>query len=71
MPARSGFTVAQELKHSGSAWLKSIPIIFVTGIQDEKYEKMATGLGARFYLRKPVSHQAVLDAVKTILEDNP
>ena len=71
MPAGWGFTVAQKLKHSGSAWLKSIPIIFITGSQDERHEKMAMRLGARYYFRKPISHEALLDAVKSILEGKP
>jgi len=39
MPGGWGFSVAQKLKHSNSARLKSIPLIFITGSQDERHEK--------------------------------
>jgi two-component system alkaline phosphatase synthesis response regulator PhoP len=71
MPAGGGFIVAQKLKHSANAWLKSIPIIFVTGSPDERHEKMAIRLGARFYFRKPTSHEEFLDAVRSLLESKP
>ena len=63
MPGMSGLDLQEELKRRGQA----IPIIFITGQEDEDTRKRALQQGAVKFLYKPFSDTALLDAVNTAL----
>ncbi|MCL2808584.1 MAG: response regulator [Treponema sp.] len=51
MPDMSGFEVITELKKSDKT--KSIPVIFITGLNKESNESEGLSLGAVDYIHKP------------------
>jgi len=57
MPDMNGFSVLAELKKVDST--KSIPIIFMTGLDDENKENEGLALGAVDYILKPFSAETV------------
>jgi FixJ family two-component response regulator len=59
MPRVSGHQVQERLKEKGI----DLPVIAVSARDDEETRHRAHELGARFFLRKPVDDQALLDAV--------
>jgi FixJ family two-component response regulator len=59
MPRVSGHQVQERLKDKGI----DLPVIAVSARDDEETRHRAHELGARFFLRKPVDDQALLDAV--------
>ncbi len=59
MPRLSGHQVQERLKEKGI----DLPVIAVSARDDEETRHRAHELGARFFLRKPVDDQALLDAV--------
>ena len=59
MPRVGGHQVQERLKEKGIA----LPVIAVSARDDEETRHRAHELGARFFLRKPVDDQALLDAV--------
>jgi FixJ family two-component response regulator len=64
MPGMSGPELYQELKHRG----EEIPVIFITGQKDERIRTGAFEQGARGFLLKPFSDEALLAAIKAALE---
>ena len=46
----------------------SIPLIFITGVQDEYLMRRGMELGAREYLVKPFSTEELKDAVRRVLQ---
>lgn len=63
MPDMTGIELQQELKRLG----QSIPIIFITGQQDEDVRNQALKEGAMDFLHKPFSDTALLEALNAIL----
>jgi DNA-binding response OmpR family regulator len=61
MPGGTGFLVLRRLARS--ARTSSIPVIVITGSEDEEAER-AVGMGADAYLRKPVEPDAVIEMVE-------
>jgi FixJ family two-component response regulator len=59
MPRMDGLQVQARLTEKGI----TLPVIAVSARDDEETRHMARELGARFFLRKPVDDQALLDAV--------
>ena len=51
MPKMNGFEVLAELKKSDKT--KNIPVIFITGIDNDSDEDIGLSLGAVDYIRKP------------------
>ena len=61
-PHMSGLQLQRRLKESGI----DVPVIAVSATDDEEARWTARMLGARFFLRKPVDGQALLDAIRWI-----
>lgn len=60
MPAGNGFVVAERLKRLDS----STPFIFMTASNREESRTKALSMGAKGYLEKPFSAQALLTAIE-------
>jgi two-component system response regulator FixJ len=45
-----------------------IPIIFITDLRDAKTQEQAVRAGAISFLNKPVSEQALIDALNSVLD---
>ena len=68
MPRLTGLQLQEELKKRKI----NLPIIAVSARDDADTCSRARQLGARFFLRKPVDDQALLDAIRWVLEgDRP
>ena len=65
MPRLTGLQLQDELKKRKI----SLPIIAVLANDDADTSNQARQLGARFFLRKPVDDQALLDAIHWVLSD--
>jgi two-component system response regulator FixJ len=65
MPGQTGLQLQAELKKRKI----NLPIIAVSARDDTDTSSRARQLGARFFLRKPVDDQALLDAIQWVLED--
>jgi len=66
MPGLTGLQLQAELKKRKL----NLPIIAVSARDDADTSSRARQLGARFFLRKPVDDQALLDAIHWVLEDD-
>jgi two-component system response regulator FixJ len=64
MPRLTGLQLQEELKKRKI----NLPIIAVSAHDDADTCRQARRLGARFFLRKPVDDQALLDAIRWVLE---
>src|SRR5262245_5716267 len=62
LPAEDGMTIARELRARSS-----IPIIMLTGMQDDVDRIMGLELGADDYLTKPFNPRELLARIRTIL----
>lgn len=65
MPGMTGYEVCERLKQNSQ--FKSIPIIFITALNDPEDEAKGLTLGAVDYISKPVSPAVVKARVKTHL----
>ena len=63
MPRLSGLQLQMELKRRGA----DIPVIAVSARDDADTRNLAHQLGARFFFRKPVDGQALIDAIQWVL----
>ncbi|MFI5340140.1 MAG: response regulator transcription factor [Candidatus Methylomirabilales bacterium] len=59
MPGLTGLKVQKRLEDRGI----QLPVIAVSARDDEETRQAARGLGAKFFFRKPVDDQALLDAI--------
>jgi len=66
MPDMSGFEVLSELKKSDTT--KSIPVIFITGLNKKDDEDEGLSLGAVDYIHKPLDPEVVKQKVSRILK---
>jgi FixJ family two-component response regulator len=66
MPGMTGLDLQQELKIRGHA----IPIIFITGQNEESIQKKALARGAVRFLHKPFGETVLLEAVNAALRGN-
>ena len=64
MPGLNGLELASELRARGS----HVPVIMITATADAAVERRAAELGIQRILRKPLSNQALLNAVREELE---
>lgn len=69
MPGGTGFKVLQRL--SRSAKTSNIPVVVITGSQDDEEKERALGMGAVGLLHKPVEPEAVIDEVEDIVGSPP
>lgn len=63
MPRMGGLAFGAELKARGIG----LPVIAVSARDDEDTRHLARELGVRFFLRKPVDDQALLDAISWVV----
>ncbi|MFC1650881.1 response regulator [Candidatus Latescibacterota bacterium] len=66
MPEMDGYEVCRQLKADETT--RDIPVIFVTGHQDEDERSKGLGLGAVDYITKPVDPEIVLEKVRAHLK---
>lgn len=64
MPNTDGLTALAAIR--GNECTARIPVIMLTGISFELNEQLAGNLGAKAYLRKPVTPQDLIDTVRNI-----
>ena len=64
MPGMDGLELQRRLAETG--WL--IPIIFLSARASEEEERRALRAGAANFLRKPVSKEALLRAIRAVLD---
>ena len=67
MPHMSGLELGARLRENGI----TVPIIAISARDDDDTRHLARDLGVRFFLRKPVDDQALLDAISWVVEGNP
>ncbi len=65
MPEMDGFAVCRQLKSDPAS--QHIPVIFLTGMADEKYITEGLRLGAVDYITKPIDAKIVIAKVKNQL----
>jgi CheY-like chemotaxis protein len=65
MPDMNGFDVCKTLKRAPSS--SEIPVIFVTGLTDNKTITEAFESGGTDYIRKPINRAELLARVKSVL----
>jgi FixJ family two-component response regulator len=64
MPRMNGLALAAQLKAQG---LK-LPVIAISARDDSETRQVAKDLGVRFFLRKPVDGQALVDAISWVMQ---
>jgi len=64
MPGMDGLELQRRLAETG--WL--IPIVFLSARASEEEERRALRAGAANFLRKPASKEALLHAIRSVLE---
>ena len=63
MPGTNGFELFQEIKKDGE--FKSLPFVFLTGVDDYYAKKFGKDLGGAAYITKPVD----LDELEQIIKE--
>jgi FixJ family two-component response regulator len=66
LPRLSGLQLQMELKRRGL----DIPVIAVSARDDADTRNLAHRLGARFFFRKPVDGQALVDSIQWVLSSH-
>ena len=65
MPGMGGLELQRRLAETG----RLMPIIFLSARASEEEERRALQAGAYSFLRKPVSKEDLLNAIRTVLEN--
>ena len=65
MPGISGPEALAHLKDKRN----SLPVIVVSARDTDAVQRLASALGAKMFLRKPVDDQALLDAINWVTKD--
>jgi FixJ family two-component response regulator len=65
MPRMNGMELVTRLKEKGIA----IPVIAVSARDDNETRQLAKDLGVRFFMRKPVDDQALIDAINWVVKE--
>jgi two-component system response regulator AdeR len=68
MPGKSGFQVADELKHFSA--LTNIPIIIMTGYFKDDYLPLLNICGIKKCLKKPFHPLDIIAQIETVLSEN-
>jgi len=66
MPRMNGLELSARLKEKGI----TLPVIALSARDDDDTRKLARDLGVRFFLRKPVDDQALLDAISWVVQED-
>jgi len=64
MPHMSGLELGARLRENGI----TLPMIAISARDDDDTRHLARDMGVRFFLRKPVDDQALLDAISWVVE---
>lgn len=64
LPRLTGLELQDRLVRAGV----QLPVIAVSALDDDETRQRARQLGAKFFLRKPVDDQALLDAIEWVSE---
>lgn len=67
MPRMNGLELQRRLAETG----RLMPIVFLSARASEQEERLALQAGASSFLRKPVSKEALLNAIRAALEGLP
>jgi CheY-like chemotaxis protein len=65
MPGMDGYEVYRQLKNGVAT--KTIPVVFVSGLTEEKEQAKGKAMGAAGYLNKPIDAVTVIDTVAEII----
>jgi FixJ family two-component response regulator len=65
MPRMNGMELAARLKEKGIQY----PVIAVSARDDDDTRQLAKNLGVRYFMRKPVDDQALIDAINWVVKD--
>jgi len=66
MPHMNGLELSARLKQQGVR----VPVIALSARDDDDARQLAHALGVRFFLRKPVDDQALLDAISWVMQQD-
>ena len=66
MPRMNGMELISRLKEIGIAF----PVIAVSARDDDEIRQIAKDLGVRFFMRKPVDDQALIDAITWVANED-
>ncbi len=71
MPKMDGYTACHEIKSDPTT--RKIPVVMLTAVGYALNRKMAESVGAQGYLTKPLTRQALMDAITPLLpvQDSP
>jgi FixJ family two-component response regulator len=67
MPRMNGMELIARLKEKGI----NIPVIALSARDDDEIRQKAKDLDVRFFLRKPVDDQALIDAINWVVKKQP
>jgi FixJ family two-component response regulator len=67
MPRMNGMELIARLKEKGI----TNPVIALSARDDDEIRQKAKDLGVRFFLRKPVDDQALIDAINWVVKKHP
>lgn len=65
IPAGGGLGVLEKLSLSTNT--SHIPVVVLTGIQDEAYKRKVLDAGVTAYFTKPYDHEKLLSEIRTII----
>lgn len=66
LPESSGYDVCEKLQEYEET--KSIPVVFLTGLEDDDSQAIGLDIGAADYLTKPVNSQVMKARIRKILQ---
>jgi len=66
MPRMNGLELSARLREKGI----TLPVIAISARDDDDTRQLAHDLGVRFFLRKPVDDQALLDAISWVVQED-
>ena len=66
MPEMDGYQTLTKLKEE--AWFDSIPVIFITGNNDQETKTKCIGFGAKDILCKPVSRESLQNCIELYIK---
>jgi len=67
MPGMDGLSLQRRLAETG----QTVPIVFLSARASEEERRAALAAGASSFLHKPVGKEALLQAIRTALEESP
>jgi FixJ family two-component response regulator len=66
MPHMSGLELAGQLQQRSI----KLPVIAISARDDDEIRQLARDLGVKFFLRKPVDDQALIDAISWVMQNS-